>query len=166
MNAFVDFKKGFAPLCGDGASILVIGTMPGNISLNKHEYYGNPRNSFWRIMREVFNCPYEFNSYDEKRSFLLQKRIALWDVYQKAQREGSLDSNIKNGSVNNINKFIKENPSIKKVLFNGKEPHKVYKKHFNELADIEYYVLPSTSPTNTIKYEEKLSKWEQAIMNK
>ena len=69
--------------------------MPGEESLRKQEYYGHPRNQFWRIIYALFDVPLEDN-YEKKLMFLKSKGIALWDVIESCWREGSLDSNIRN----------------------------------------------------------------------
>lgn len=157
-------KTGFPCLHNEESTILILGTMPGDISLGKIEYYSNPRNSFWKILCKIYNKPFCFQTYDEKVDFLVQHKIALWDLYQKADRDGSLDADIKSGIVNDINLFLKEHPSITKVLFNGKEPERVYKLNFQKINNIHYSILPSTSSTHSIKLEQKVQLWKDAIM--
>ena len=143
--------------------MLILGTMPGEASLGQREYYANPRNAFWKILCEIFGRPYSFLSYDEKCSFLKENRIAIWDVYAAAERKGSLDSAIKNGEVNDVNALLSRHRQITKVLFNGKEAFRVYEKHFVLPAGIDSFVLPSTSPANTMGYGEKLTRWKAAF---
>ncbi|MGA2776460.1 MAG: hypothetical protein ABSF94_02815 [Steroidobacteraceae bacterium] len=47
---------GFAPVCGESARILILGSLPGQTSLHRREYYAQPQNSFWRIMGALFGA--------------------------------------------------------------------------------------------------------------
>lgn len=41
-------KKAFAPIVHKDSKLLILGTMPGEKSLNLQEYYGNRGNQFWK----------------------------------------------------------------------------------------------------------------------
>ena len=162
----INIKHAFPYLCGENPEILILGTMPGDESIRQAEYYANLRNAFWKILHNIFASNAETpQSYHQKCNLLKDNHIALWDVYQTAERKGSLDRDIKNGKVNDIGSFLKNNPTIKKVLFNGKEACKVYRKHFDEVNNIRYETLSSSSPANTISFEEKLKKWKEIILD-
>ena len=85
--------SGFEPVVDGDCRVLVLGTMPGVASLQKQQYYGHPRNAFWPIMAALTEetLPEE---YQARKLMLLRHGIALWDVCQSCEREGSLDSNI------------------------------------------------------------------------
>ena len=84
----------FAPIIDDKSKVLILGTMPGGKSLEKQQYYANPRNQFWKIIDNLFDETLP-TDYEKKINFLKDKRIALWDVLKACSREGSLDANIK-----------------------------------------------------------------------
>ena len=42
--------EGLPIIIAEGAKVLILGSMPGNVSLAKGEYYGNRNNHFWSIM--------------------------------------------------------------------------------------------------------------------
>ncbi|WP_094700883.1 DNA-deoxyinosine glycosylase [Brevibacillus laterosporus] len=154
--------QSFPPVITKSCTLLVLGSMPGAVSLRKHEYYGNPRNHFWPIMYELFQEPIS-ESYEQRLAFLLDKRIALWDVIQNCEREGSLDSAIKQEKINDFDSLYEQYPAIKAVLFNGTKAYQSYKNYRGFSDDRLYLTLPSTSPTPSryIKtMEDKLEKWQ------
>lgn len=149
----------FAPVVGKDPKVLILGTMPGVKSLEISEYYGFGRNQFWKIMSDLFQFDKKL-SYAERKSKLLDNRIALWDVIHSCTREGSLDKNIQDIKINDIVGFIRENPSITTVILNGGKARDIYIKHFKkDLNEVEAITLYSTSPANAIKYEKKLEQW-------
>jgi len=155
----------FPPIIEKNAETLILGTMPGLTSLMKQEYYGHPQNAFWKIMFSIFDklpIPEEFQ---EKINLLIKNKIALWDVLQLCERKGSLDINIKNQIENDFDSLFAEYPNIKRILFNGKESHKYFVKKFGLIEGITYYVMPSTSPANTVTFEKKLQFWSEVLKN-
>ncbi len=66
-------KTGFPPLIDETARILVLGTLPGEESFRRQEYYGHPRNQFWRILADVYHVPVAEN-YPERVALLRQKQ--------------------------------------------------------------------------------------------
>lgn len=149
----------FDPVVGKNPKVLILGTMPGVKSLEISEYYGFSRNQFWKLMSDIF----QFNKdlgYKERKSKLMDNKVALWDVIHTCKREGSLDKNIEVIEVNDIVGFIKENPSLTTIILNGGKASDIYKKHFkDQLVGIKAITLYSTSPANAIKYEKKLELW-------
>ena len=75
----MDYKKGLQPVIGSNPRILILGTLPGDESLRKQEYYGNPRNMFWKVMSGILEEPAPMQ-YAEKVEYLKRHGIALWDV--------------------------------------------------------------------------------------
>lgn len=137
--------------------------MPGAMSLAKQEYYAHRQNAFWKILYTVFGDGKIPEVFAEKVAFLQKNNIALWDVLAHCERKGSLDSNIKNQVENDILGLLSEYPKIKKILFNGKESHRFFMKKFGNIEGIILEVMPSTSPAYTVKFEEKLRLWREAL---
>ena len=88
------------PIYNKNSKILILGSMPSVISRNKNFYYANRNNRFWNIMENLFLT--KFNSNLEKRKFLLDNKIALWDVIKSCEIKGSSDNSIKNVNINDI----------------------------------------------------------------
>ena len=40
----------FPPISNENAKVLILGTMPGRVSLELNQYYGHPRNVFLEIV--------------------------------------------------------------------------------------------------------------------
>ena len=138
--------------------------MPGIASLQQQEYYGHPRNHFWKIIAHLFHFAEIPIHYEVKKTLLLQNHLALWDVLEFCEREGSLDVAIRNPIPNDIPKLLKEHPTLQKIVFNGKESHRLFVKYFGQFPNITYQVAPSTSPANTMKFEQKLVLWQEVLL--
>ena len=98
----------FAPIIDGNTRILVIGTMPGAVSLERQEYYAHERNLFWKVVSETFCGGRPFASYEEKKACLAGNHIGLWDSVQSCHRVGSLDSAIKNAVPNDFAALLKQ----------------------------------------------------------
>lgn len=150
--------KCFPPLINDDSEILILGTMPSELSLCSGEYYANPRNSFWKIIAALYNDNRPFASFEEKKECLCKARIALWDVFQTCERKGSLDSDIKKPTQNDIEALLREYPLIKKIIFNGAKAAKRF------TAAVPCIKAPSTSSTyNTIPLDKKIEMWREYL---
>ncbi len=137
--------------------------MPGNISLLKKEYYANPRNHFWKIIYSIFNTTPIPDSFEEKINFLISNKIGIWDVLQNCERKGSLDIHIKNQKENDFEMLFKKYPEINTIIFNGKKSYSFFYKKFGQIDGINYHIMPSTSPANTITFEKKLQIWSSCF---
>ena len=133
--------------------------MPGIASLEKQEYYAHPRNHFWKIIYTLFDNMPISEIFNDKIEFLRLNRIGLWDVLENCERKGSLDAHIKNQTENDFESLFQEFPGISKIVFNGKESYRYFSNKFGLLEGISYYVMPSTSPANTMSFENKLKIW-------
>lgn len=153
--------KGLPPVVNGKSKVLILGTMPGKDSLKKQAYYGNDRNLFWKLLANVVGkeVPTE---YEARKVFLLENKIALWDVCQTCFREGSLDNAITGETPNELISFLQKYPEIKAIALNGQKAEKLFTKYFGRIPGIELYSMPSTSGANAgIKRETKVSRWSK-----
>ncbi len=163
-------KTGFPLVIGEGPKVLILGSMPGELSLQEQQYYAHPRNAFWYILGELLSIP-EDTSYSEKLAILKECGIALWDVLYACERQGSLDASINNATIqpNDFTNLLLFNSSIDLIIFNGaKAEHEFKKRVFpklsQQLQQTHQVRLPSTSPAMaSIKKEEKLEAWKETI---
>ncbi|MDB5992037.1 MAG: mug [Herbaspirillum sp.] len=153
---------GLPPVLDLNTRILLLGSFPGEASLAAQQYYGHPRNQFWKILSVVLNVDLVTIPYAERLEALLTKNIGLWDVIAACERSGSLDSAIRNAQHNDFVPLKKRCPNLKRVCFNGKTSGKL-EAAFAE-AGFETLVLPSSSPANASwSFEQKLAVWRGII---
>ena len=155
--------QSFEAIVNENTKILILGTIPGIASLNNQEYYGNPRNHFWRIIFNHYKIEDSPIIFEEKIKFLLSKNLGLWDVLKSCERQGSLDIAIKNQTENDFDSFFEKYTNIETLIFNGKESHRFFYKKYGQIKGITYYVMPSTSPANTMSFTNKLQLWSTVL---
>lgn len=161
---------GFPPIENKQAEVLILGSMPSEMSLQKQQYYGHQRNAFWPIMQALFNEDSEM-PYSERQKLLRQNNIAVWDVLQSCYREGSLDAAIKMDTikVNDFYAFFSIHTRLKWVCFNGAKAETLYNKFVladikNDFNSLTYVRLPSTSPAYAaMSLQQKKAIWSNSL---
>lgn len=163
-------KRSFLPVVDQRAHTLILGSMPGDASLDAAQYYAYRHNTFWPIMRRLLRMP-ESASYEARLRALQAAGFALWDVLAECRREGSLDSSIEPGSVhaNDIAGLLQANPGITLLCLNGTSVQTLFRRHVARAqqlsADLEVVTLPSTSPANArLTPEAKYKAWEAVLL--
>ncbi|NNV54112.1 DNA-deoxyinosine glycosylase [Panacibacter sp. KCS-6] len=152
-------KTSFDPISNADTTILILGTMPGDKSLELGEYYGHSRNRFWKIISTITSNELPL-IYSDKKALLLKSKIGIWDVAHKANRKGSLDSAIEDEEPNDLDSFISNHKNLKVIGFNGTKSKSLFDKYFDRKSGIKYIALPSTSPANTgIDFENICKQW-------
>jgi TDG/mug DNA glycosylase family protein len=152
---------------------LLLGTLPGAVSLGSGQYYAQPSNAFWRIMDAVAGASPEL-PYTQRIQRLADRRIALWDVCAAAERSGSTDVAIRRDTVqpNDFVSFFRTHPAIELICFNGATPWDLYRRHVLPSLDISprgirHVVLPSTSNAYAaMSFEAKLAAWRKALAHR
>jgi len=152
----------FPSIADAGATVLVLGSMPGAESLRAGQYYAHPRNAFWPIMGELFGAGPGLD-YPERARVLKANGVALWDVLASCVRQGSLDSAIAEDAANDFAAFFLAHPGIGRVFFNGAMAEKCFHKavrHVPASRPLRFLRLPSTSPAHaSLSYAQKLEAW-------
>ena len=149
--------KGFEPVFDGNSRLLILGSFPSVKSREIQFYYGNKQNRFWRVLCSYFGEDIP-NSVEEKRTFLINHRIALWDIVTECEITGSKDDTIKNFKVADI-KTLLQNSDIKYIILNGSKAYSIFNDNYPDIK-IPHKKLPSTSPANT-RFNEK--EWNDAI---
>ncbi|MDR0832669.1 MAG: DNA-deoxyinosine glycosylase [Candidatus Symbiothrix sp.] len=160
-----DTKTSFDPVSNSDTTVLILGSLPGDKSLELSEYYGHPSNRFWKIISRITENELPL-TYAEKKQLLLKTNIGVWDIAHQANRKGSLDSAIHDEEPNDLDSFIAKHKNLKVVGFNGKKAEALYNKYFDRKPGINYISLPSTSPANAgINFENICEVWRH-LLNK
>ena len=190
---------GLPPLVSSQTRLLILGSFPGVASLQAQQYYGHPQNQFWRVLSAVLGNVYGSraigicaSSYQIRSDWLLSKKLGVWDVYASCQREGSLDSNIRQAVLNDFSTLTTLCPNLQAIAHNGGESF----KHANCVAEslqgyavrrggpppastapladsvlrnvksvgVQFHKLPSTSPANASwSFERKVAAWHDVF---
>lgn len=154
-------KTSFAPISHPDIKILILGSIPGDRSIELGEYYGHARNRFWKIISTLTGNDLLL-TYEDKKDLLLNNNIGVWDVAHKAIRKGSLDTAIMNEEPNDLESFIANHPQLKVIGFNGTKAQAIYDKYFKRKNGIKYVLLPSSSPANArMNLEQICEQWRQ-----
>ncbi len=160
---------GLAPLVSSQTRLLILGSFPGVASLKAQQYYGHPQNQFWRVLSDILGDIYASrpmdtcaSSYQIRSEWLLSKKLGVWDVYASCEREGSLDSKIRQAALNDFSILKTLCPDLQAVAHNGGESFK-HAKHTENLG-VPVFKLPSTSPANASwSFERKVAAWRDVF---
>lgn len=150
----------FEPVYDKDSKILILGSFPSVKSRENQFYYGHPQNRFWKVLARVMESEVPV-TIEEKKAFLLQNQIAIWDVIARCRIEGSSDSSIRDVEVSDFSRILAES-SINMIFVNGNKAYELYKKYAQEKTKIKAIKLPSTSPANAAWNLERLcDEWRQ-----
>lgn len=164
---------GFPPILGEAPRVLILGSMPSVKSLELRQYYGHPRNHFWRIICAILQRPLPA-SYVERVRMLKDAGIAVWDSIDSCHREGSLDQSIRGERPNDVVALLRRFAGIKLVAFNGRKAEQGFYRgvkelygsdaleQLEELQGRDFVRLPSSSPIPTARHRQwrdKLDAW-------
>lgn len=156
-------KHNIDPVYNQDSTILILGSFPSVKSREGEFFYHHPQNRFWKILVKLYSSS-SLETIQDKKDFLINHHIALWDVIQSCEIKGSSDSSIDQVIPNDIS-FILKNSAIQKIYTNGKKAHQLYQKYCFPITHIDDICLPSTSPANAQYSLEKLLK-EWAVIKK
>lgn len=162
----VNTARSFAPIARVDARVLILGSMPGQASLDAGQYYAYPRNAFWPIMGSLLGFDPTL-AYAQRTNALSQHHVALWDVLQSCERPGSLDASIVESTIvpNDFAHFFARHGGIRHVFFNGARAETAYRRYVLPGLEAEHRTLastrlPSTSPAHAaLGFDAKLKLW-------
>ena len=152
-------KHCFPPVADARTRLLVLGSLPGEESLARRQYYANPRNQFWRLIGLVIDADLTPLDYEERLAALLDKSVGLWDTVGSATRRGSLDGNIKGETANALTDLAASLPLLRAVGFNGGKAAALGMPRLAGDERLSLVPLPSSSPAFTAPFERKAREW-------
>ena len=160
------------PVWNEDSRVLILGTMPSPKSRAAGFFYMHPQNRFWRVLPAVFGeelrLPYNASDVEaatsERRQFLLDHKIALWDVLASCDIQGAADSSIKNAVPNDFAEIFRK-AKIRRVFCAGQTAFKLWQKHcaalYEPLCQQSAACLPSPSPANAAwSFDRLLAEWK------
>lgn len=147
----------FAPVYNSASRILIVGTFPSVISRRQKFYYGNPNNRFYRVLAALLDDAVP-EGVTEKKAFLLQHHIAVFDVLESCTIRGSADASIREAVPNDFSPIFAA-ADIAAVFANGRTAHRLCEQY---VCPAVY--LPSTSPANaSFSLERLISAWSVIV---
>ncbi len=152
-------KRSFPAVVDEQTRLLVLGSLPGEVSLAQGRYYAHPQNQFWRLIGAVIGADLARLDYPDRLRALLAAHVGLWDVVESAARTGSLDSDIRLHSANRLVELAAELPNLRAIGFNGGRSAAIGRKQLAAARGIELIDLPSSSPAYTLNFEQKKQQW-------
>ncbi|SDR48680.1 G/U mismatch-specific uracil-DNA glycosylase [Rhizobiales bacterium GAS191] len=153
-------EASFDAMADEATRVLILGSLPGAVSLSRRQYYAHPSNQFWRLMEAVIGRDLVRLAYPERKAVLISAGIGLWDVIQSAERVGSLDSNIRYEKPNTLGEFVATLPALRAVCFNGAKASNIGRKQLAADSALTLISLPSSSAAHaTMPFERKRQEW-------
>lgn len=150
----------FDPVTRPDTRLLVLGSLPGAVSLAQERYYAHPQNQFWRLIGAVIGRELASLDYETRLEGLLDARIGLWDTVASATRKGSLDADIRLHEASDLAALAATLPDLRAVAFNGGTSARIGRKQLEEVCGLDLVDLPSSSPAYaSLPFEQKLEAW-------
>ena len=149
----------FDPVTRPDTRLLVLGSLPGAVSLAQQRYYAHPQNQFWRLIGAVIGRELVSLSYHERLAALLEARVGLWDTVAAATRKGSLDGDIRLHRASDLTTLSASLPELRAIAFNGGTSARIGRRQLGSSPAFDLVALPSSSPAYTLKFERKLAAW-------
>ena len=151
-------KHTIDPVYNEHSQILILGSFPSVKSREQQFFYGHKQNRFWKVLAGVLGCDVP-QSVEEKKAMLILNHIAVWDVIQSCEIEGSSDASIRDVVPNDLARIL-NTADIRAIYTNGGKAHELYSKYIEPVNKIAAQKLPSTSPANAgYSLERLLAAW-------
>jgi G:T/U-mismatch repair DNA glycosylase len=141
----------FRPIVDSDTHTLILGTSPGDASVQQQQYYTRSDNAFWHMVAELESARVKVPvggfkpnidtkilqhleasdgrelDYDACVQVLQSHGMGLWDVYGSCSRVGSSDSTISDQEPNDIRGLVgKGSNKIEEIWFNGQDACKQF----------------------------------------
>jgi hypoxanthine-DNA glycosylase len=149
----------FPPVTRPDTRLLILGSLPGAVSLAKQRYYAHSQNQFWRLTGAVIGRDLAALNYEDRLAALLDAGIGLWDTVAAATREGSLDADIRLHEASDLAALARTLPELRAVAFNGSKSESIGRRQLAGTS-LTLIDLPSSSPAYAaMPFEAKREAW-------
>lgn len=155
-------KRGFPPIADASTKIFLLGSLPGDKSIENQQYYAHHTNQFWKILGYLLGEQLDGVGYDDRLAILKAHGIGLWDVFSAAQRSGSGDASIRNASHNPIEAIHAQFPLLEAIGFNGGRAA-LEGRRLLEANGLMLYDLPSSSGMCRTLLPQKIEQWTPLV---
>lgn len=146
------------PLFDKDSRILILGSFPSVKTREYGFFYGHPQNRFWPVMETLFHVDLS-KDIPERRAFLLDNRLAVYDSIYQCDIIGSSDASIENVVPSDLMPIF-QSADIQEVFCNGATSYKYYQKYHAKKTGLPGVKLPSTSPANArYRLEDLVKEW-------
>lgn len=153
---------GFGPFYTSDSEILILGSFPSVQSRRDEFYYAHPQNRFWRVLSNVYGCDVPVTT-EDKKSLLSSCRLALWDVIDECDVEGSSDASIRNVVPTDIMRLLPKT-QVRRVVINGRTAERYFNRFYPDFS-LSAVTMPSTSPANASWTLQRLTDaWAAALL--
>jgi TDG/mug DNA glycosylase family protein len=150
----------FPPVTRPDTRLLVLGSLPGAVSLARQRYYAHPQNQFWRLIGAAIGGDLAPLDYAARLEALLDAGVGLWDTVAAATREGSLDADIRLHEASDLAALAATLPRLKAVAFNGATSARIGRRQLAGVTGLALVDLPSSSPAYaSLPFERKREAW-------
>jgi double-stranded uracil-DNA glycosylase len=156
----VNDKKSFSAVISRETRIVILGSLPSDVSLRHRQYYAHPANQFWPLIGRVIEADLVSVPYENRLATLLKSGIGLWDVVACATRAGSGDGVIRIKKENQLAELTQKLPNLKLFAFNGQKAAQIGNGQLANMPPVPAMSLPSSSAAYCrISFDAKLSAW-------
>jgi hypoxanthine-DNA glycosylase len=150
----------FPPVTRPDTRLLVLGSLPGAVSLARQRYYAHPQNLFWRLMGAVIGRDLVPLAYEGRLETLLDAKVGLWDTVASATRAGSLDAAIRLHEASDLAALAASLPELRAIGFNGAKSAAIGRRQLGPAPGLALIDLPSSSPAYaSLPFANKRERW-------
>lgn len=158
----------FKPFIPKGIQYLIIGSFPGKGQTEKvitetDWFYGARRNTFWKIIEEVYQA--ELSTTSAKQQLFTSLKMGIGDIILKAVRTENTNSDSNLQVIEYNDKAIKQvldTYKIETIFFTSQFVQKIFKKFFPDVTNT--VVLPSPSPRYArMSFKEKVEVYRNLL---
>ena len=155
-------------MLGSGLAAVFCGINPGRFSAAAHAHFANPRNDFWRLLRDAGFTPAQLAPADQEE--LLRHGYGLTNAaWRTTPGSSDLRRADFDGAAARLERIALE-LEPRAIAFVGKEAYRgafgrraEHGLQEQRLGETLLFVLPSTSPANAaVPYAERL-RWFRAL---